>query len=244
MRAPRSPTLGRAAACSARCAPPAGIDLSSNDYLTVDASAARATRLDRGASSARAAAAPARGCCAASATCFAAVERAFAAFKGTERVAVFLERLPGQHRRADDACRAGRRDLLGRAQPRQPDRRHPAVAAPRASCFRTTTSRRLARAARGHRRRGVRRSSSSSRCSAWTATSRRSPSTRRSAGGRRGARSSTKRTPSASTAQRGSGLIEAAGIEPTMSACRSTRRARRSASAARSSPGPPGRSTI
>ena len=103
--------------------------------------------------------------------------------------------------------RAGRRDFLGRAEPRQPDRRHPAVGGdPRRVSAQRCPRRSGGASARRRRADAATSSSSSNRSSAWTAISRRSPSTRRSAG-RPARRSSwTRRTRSASTARRGSGL--------------------------------------
>ena len=107
---------------------PAGIDLSSNDYLALAHDSRLVRRISRSRRPRRRAAARDRGCCAASAT----LRRGRAtvrALQGHRAGAVFLERLPREPRGADHVDRAGRRDLLGRAQSRQPDRRRPAVAA-------------------------------------------------------------------------------------------------------------------
>ena len=121
---------------------------------------------------AKASAAPARGCCAASARA-SPRSKPLRPLQGRRARALFLERLPGQPRGADDVCRSRRHDCLGRAESREPDRRHPPVAgAPRDLAHNDVGGGR--RGARG-RARG-RRSSSSNRSSAWMATRRRSAS--------------------------------------------------------------------
>ncbi len=92
---------------------PAGIDLSSNDYLNLSTHPVLATRFIEGVVR--------EGCGSTGSrllrgerACFAAVERRFARFKRAERALYFSTGLPGQHRCADDAGRVRRRDLLGR----------------------------------------------------------------------------------------------------------------------------------
>ena len=134
-------------------------------------------RLPRRRRRATAWAAPARGCCAASATRFDAVERRFARVQGHRARAVFLDRLPRQPRRADDADRAG--DVIfsdarnhaslidGVRLSRARRVVFPHNDVDRLACAHPATSRAPASA-----------SSSSNRCSAWTAISRRSPASR------------------------------------------------------------------
>ncbi len=109
---------------------PAGIDLSSNDYLEPVEAPGRSRRGSSRAPCAKDAAAPDRGCCGASVH---ASRRSSAASPGSRAPsgAVFFGGIPGEHRCADDAGRGRRRHLLGRAQSRQPHRRHAVVARPR-----------------------------------------------------------------------------------------------------------------
>ena len=85
---------------------------------------------------------------------FADVERRFAAFKGTERALYFSSGYLANLAVLTTFPEARRRHLLRRAQSRQPDRRRPAVRRAAASCFRTTTSSALAQLLEPARRAG------------------------------------------------------------------------------------------
>ena len=106
--------------------PPAGFDFSSNDYLNLSTHPLIVDRLAR--------AVRREGCGSTGSRLlrgdrdvFAAVERRFADFKGTERSLYFSSGYLANIARDDDDDRAGRRGVFGREEPRQPDRRHPAV---------------------------------------------------------------------------------------------------------------------
>ncbi len=104
-----------ATGCCGSLRPPAGIDLSSNDYLNLAAHPpivsrlrrrrrARGLRQHRLATAARSIATPSPQ-----------VERRFASFKGTERSLYLLHRLPGQPGGADHVRRGRRRQVFSDA---------------------------------------------------------------------------------------------------------------------------------
>ena len=155
--------------------PPTGFDFSSNDYLGLAAHPRLQARHDRRRRAARlrqhriaAAARRARGVLGGRTK----VRRLQAHRTG----ALFLERLPRQPRRPDDAAGDRRRHLFGRAESRQPRRRRPAVGRLAAWCFHTTISPSWRGCCAAGHRTGT-HSSSPSRCSAWTAMCRPSRST-------------------------------------------------------------------
>ncbi len=80
---------GRERAACARCAPPAGIDLSSNDYLNLSTHPRPRDAAHRRAPCAKDAGSTGSRLLRGERDCFAAVERRFARFKGTERALYF-----------------------------------------------------------------------------------------------------------------------------------------------------------